>query len=219
MSDLALVTGGAAGIGAAIAQRLTEDGLRVIVLDRAPVTHDFAHEEITVDLADVAATQAELARVIGDRRVTRLVNNAGVVMPATLEDTKPTDLDAVAAVNLRAPIICMQAVLPGMKAARMGRVVNRVYGLQRFIFGNFNLMAGVSHIPLLALGIPGDVVTAVILGAFMLQGLTPGPLMFQDNISLIYAIFIGIMLSSIVLFGAGKFAIRYFARIADVPRH
>ncbi|MFX0547654.1 tripartite tricarboxylate transporter permease, partial [Roseovarius sp. S1116L3] len=82
-----------------------------------------------------------------------------------------------------------------------------------------NGVAGATLIPLLALGIPGDVVTAVILGAFMLQGLTPGPLMFQDNISLIYAIFIGIMLSSIVLFGAGKFAIRYFARIADVPRH
>jgi putative tricarboxylic transport membrane protein len=82
-----------------------------------------------------------------------------------------------------------------------------------------NGVAGATLIPLLALGIPGDVVTAVILGAFMLQGLTPGPLMFQENISLIYAIFIGIMLSSIVLFGAGSFAIRYFARIADVPRH
>ncbi|MFX0541575.1 SDR family oxidoreductase [Roseovarius sp. S4756] len=124
MSDLALVTGGAAGIGAAIARRLTEDGLRVIVLDRVPVTHDYAQEEITVDLADVAATQAELARVIGDRRITRLVNNAGIVMPASLEETDPADLDAVAAVNLRAPIICMQAVLPGMKAAGMGRVVN-----------------------------------------------------------------------------------------------
>lgn len=82
-----------------------------------------------------------------------------------------------------------------------------------------NGVAGATLIPLLALGIPGDVVTAVILGAFMLQGLTPGPLMFQDNITIIYAIFIGLMLSSIVLLGSGKLAIHYFARIADIPRH
>ncbi|MGQ3486753.1 tripartite tricarboxylate transporter permease [Roseovarius pacificus] len=82
-----------------------------------------------------------------------------------------------------------------------------------------NGVAGATLIPLLALGIPGDVVTAVILGAFMLQGLTPGPLMFQDNITIIYAIFIGIMLSSVVLLGSGKLAIRYFAKIADIPRH
>ncbi len=124
MHDLALVTGGANGIGAAIARRLTEDGLRVIVVDRAPVTHDYAHEAITLDLADLEATQNALSKVIGDRHVTRLVNNAGIVLPASLEDTNPADLDSVVAVNLRAPIICMQAVLPGMKAAGLGRVVN-----------------------------------------------------------------------------------------------
>ncbi len=124
MSDLAIVTGGASGIGAAIARRLTEDGMRVIVVDRAPVSHAYAHEVVTLDLADAEATQSTLARVIGDRHVTRLVNNAGLVMPATLEETGLLDIDAVAAVNLRAPIICMQAVLPGMKAAGMGRVVN-----------------------------------------------------------------------------------------------
>ena len=124
MHDLALVTGGANGIGAAIARRLTEDGLRVIVVDRAPVTHAYAHEAITLDLADLEATQNALSKVIGDRHVTRLVNNAGIVLPASLEDTNPADLDSVVAVNLRAPIICMQAVLPGMKAAGLGRVVN-----------------------------------------------------------------------------------------------
>ncbi|ORE91037.1 hypothetical protein ATO13_21061 [Stappia sp. 22II-S9-Z10] len=82
-----------------------------------------------------------------------------------------------------------------------------------------NGVAGATLIPLLALGIPGDVVTAVILGAFMLQGLTPGPLMFQDNIDLIYALFAGMIVASVVLFVVGRFAIRHFARIADIPRH
>ncbi|MDD9883748.1 MAG: tripartite tricarboxylate transporter permease [Gammaproteobacteria bacterium] len=80
-----------------------------------------------------------------------------------------------------------------------------------------NGVAGATMIPLLALGVPGDVITAVILGAFMIHGLRPGPVMFADNITLIYALFIGIMLSSAYLFIVGKFSIRAISRIAEVP--
>ncbi|MEM7426472.1 MAG: tripartite tricarboxylate transporter permease [Pseudomonadota bacterium] len=80
-----------------------------------------------------------------------------------------------------------------------------------------NGVAGATLIPLLALGVPGDIITAIILGAFMIHGLRPGPLMFQDNIDLIYALFMGIMLSSAYLFIVGKASIRLIARIADVP--
>jgi len=80
-----------------------------------------------------------------------------------------------------------------------------------------NGTAGATMIPLLALGIPGDITTAIILGAFMIHGLRPGPLMFQDNISLIYAIFMGIMLSSAYLLIVGKLSIRAISRIADIP--
>lgn len=109
------------------------------------------------------------------------------------------------------------------EAKRMSRTpetfgTGEIKGVAASESGN-NGVAGATLIPLLALGIPGDVVTAVILGAFMLQGLTPGPLLFQENITLIYAIFAGIMFSSLVLLGAGSLAIRHFARIADVPRH
>ncbi len=80
-----------------------------------------------------------------------------------------------------------------------------------------NGVAGATMIPLLALGIPGDVITAVILGAFMIHGLRPGPLLFQQNIDLIYALFMGIALSSVFLFIIGKAAIRIFRRIASIP--
>jgi len=80
-----------------------------------------------------------------------------------------------------------------------------------------NGTAGATMIPLLALGIPGDITTAIILGAFMIHGLRPGPLMFQDNISLIYAIFMGIMLSSAYLLIVGKLSIKAISRIADIP--
>ncbi|WP_111415020.1 tripartite tricarboxylate transporter permease [Billgrantia lactosivorans] len=81
-----------------------------------------------------------------------------------------------------------------------------------------NGVAGATMIPLLSLGIPGDVITAIILGAFMVHGLTPGPVMFQENLPLIYALFMGIMFSSLVLLAVGNGAIKYFSLIADIPK-
>lgn len=80
-----------------------------------------------------------------------------------------------------------------------------------------NGVAGATMIPLLALGIPGDVITAVILGAFMIHGLRPGPLMFEQNIDLIYALFMGIIVSSVFLLVIGKIAIRIFRHISAIP--
>ena len=82
-----------------------------------------------------------------------------------------------------------------------------------------NGVAGATMIPLLALGVPGDVITAVILGAFMIHGLRPGPLMFEQNLSLIYAIFMGIMLSSAYLFVIGKISIKAISKIANIPNN
>jgi putative tricarboxylic transport membrane protein len=81
-----------------------------------------------------------------------------------------------------------------------------------------NGVCGATLIPLLALGVPGDVVTAVILGAFMVHGIRPGPIMFQQNIVLVYALFMGILPSSVFLFVVGKIAIRAFRRVADIPK-
>lgn len=66
-----------------------------------------------------------------------------------------------------------------------------------------NAVTGGALIPTLALGIPGDAVTAVILGAFMLQGLAPGPFLFRDYGLEVYAIFEALILSAIpaIIFG------------------
>ncbi|WP_428511978.1 SDR family NAD(P)-dependent oxidoreductase [Roseovarius sp.] len=124
MSDFAIVTGGARGIGAAIAERLKSDGLRVAVVDRIAPEHDHTDEVLELDLSDVETTRTALAKFCDGRRVTRLVNNAGIVEPADVEGTDPYSIDKVAAVNLRAPLVCLQAALPSMKDARLGRVVN-----------------------------------------------------------------------------------------------
>ncbi|MEM6742592.1 MAG: SDR family oxidoreductase [Pseudomonadota bacterium] len=120
----ALVTGGARGIGGAIAGRLRADGLKVLVVDVIAPQHDAVDEAVQADLSDVQATQAAL-NPLGERlALTRLVNNAGIVEPALLEDTDPFSLDRVAAVNLRAPVVCLQACLPAMRREGLGRVVN-----------------------------------------------------------------------------------------------
>lgn len=82
-----------------------------------------------------------------------------------------------------------------------------------------NAVAGATLIPLLALGIPGDVVTAVMIGAFLIHGLSIGPSLFQTQGDLVYAIFFGIMLSSIAMLILGMLSMRLFARISDIPRH
>ncbi|TFL17603.1 tripartite tricarboxylate transporter permease [Jannaschia formosa] len=81
-----------------------------------------------------------------------------------------------------------------------------------------NGVAGATLIPLLALGVPGDVITAIIIGAFMIHGLQPGPMMFVLNVDIIYGLFIGLIVSSVFLFIVGSVAIRGFRFVADIPK-
>ncbi|WP_026702083.1 tripartite tricarboxylate transporter permease [Salibacterium aidingense] len=80
-----------------------------------------------------------------------------------------------------------------------------------------NGVTGATLIPLLTLGIPGDTVTAVMLGALMMQGLTPGPQLFTDYPEVVYSIMIGLLFVNIVLFIQGQWAIRLFVKVTAVP--
>lgn len=81
-----------------------------------------------------------------------------------------------------------------------------------------NSVTGGAMIPLLTLGIPGDAVTAVLLGALMVQGLQPGPLLFQNNGPIVYTLFVGMLLANIFLLVIGLFGIKYFTKILLVPK-
>jgi NAD(P)-dependent dehydrogenase (short-subunit alcohol dehydrogenase family) len=119
-----LVTGGVSGIGRAVVERLSGEGLACIALDRTAPEARFPGTWIEADLADPATTARGLSAALADGPITRLVNNVGVVRPATLEETTLADLDAVVSLNLRCALQCAQALLPGMKEARFGRIVN-----------------------------------------------------------------------------------------------
>lgn len=73
-------------------------------------------------------------------------------------------------------------------------------------------------IPLLTLGIPGDVVAATLLGAFTMHGLVVGPKLFSSSGPVVYAVLIGCVLSQLFMFLQGKYLLRYFVKITHVPQ-
>lgn len=81
-----------------------------------------------------------------------------------------------------------------------------------------NAVTGGAMVPLLTLGIPGDAVAAIILGAFMIQGLQPGPLLFVEHASAIYMIFAGLFIINLMLLVLGLFGVKFFTKITEVPR-
>ena len=112
-----LITGGASGIGRATTERCRADGYEVVVIDRNG-------DGIRADLSNAEATTAALEEALSGGPITRLVNNVGIVRPGPVEEQMQADLDLVVSLNLRCSLQCLQALLPGMKAAGFGRVVN-----------------------------------------------------------------------------------------------
>ena len=79
-----------------------------------------------------------------------------------------------------------------------------------------NAVVGSAMIPLLTLGIPGDGVTALLLGAFILHGIQPGPMMFTKQGVIAYSIIIGCLIANLFLFPIGKIMTRMVAKIVQV---
>ena len=133
-----IVTGAAHGFGRAIALAFATRGAEVwgcdILADELAETADLAAaaggqcQVRMVDVRDKATVFAFVAELVGDDRpVDILVNNAGGVLGQVgrpLEEISQRDWDDLFAVNSRAPFYFAQAVAPGMKAARYGRIVN-----------------------------------------------------------------------------------------------
>lgn len=82
-----------------------------------------------------------------------------------------------------------------------------------------NACTGGAMIPLLSLGVPGDAVTAVLLGAFIIQGLRPGPLLYRDHMDVVYSVFAAMMVANIVMFIVGSIGVRFFSKIISLDRN
>lgn len=130
----AVVTGGGAGIGLAIAHRLAGGGATVSLWDRDPGLLEQARstfgevkpQVVTVDVSDAdavaAARDVTLQAAAG---IDILITSAGITGPnTTLWDYPVEDWDRVISVNLRGPFLCCRAVVPSMREKNYGRIVN-----------------------------------------------------------------------------------------------
>lgn len=135
MSRVALVTGAAAGIGKACALRLAGQGARVGVLDlrldaceavvaeiRAAGGQAIAVQASIADRGEVVAAAEKVRAAFGG--ITILVNNAGISTFVPFEDLTDEDWDKMFEINTKGTFIVTQVVLPDMKAAQWGRIVN-----------------------------------------------------------------------------------------------
>ena len=80
-----------------------------------------------------------------------------------------------------------------------------------------NAATGGAMIPLLTLGIPGGAVTAILLGAFMVHGLYPGPLLMAQNIDLVYKVILGMAVANVFMLIFGLSAAKIFSRVSRIP--
>ncbi|MBL8672756.1 MAG: SDR family NAD(P)-dependent oxidoreductase, partial [Alphaproteobacteria bacterium] len=131
----AVVTGGAQGIGLAIADRLLRSGAAVALWDmNADLLKDAARKlaaagkvagvrcDVTAE-ASVSAAVAETTSALGGIDI--LVNNAGIAGPnMPLWEYPPDEWDRIMAINLRGVYLCCRAVVPAMRAQPFGRIVN-----------------------------------------------------------------------------------------------
>ena len=81
-----------------------------------------------------------------------------------------------------------------------------------------NGVTGGALVPLLTLGVPGDAVAAVLLGALIIQGLTPGPLLFEQNPDIVYGLFSAMIIGNILLLIIGLIGIKFYSKIVDIPK-
>ena len=118
----AVVTGGASGIGRAVAERLRSDGFRVAVIDLSPTDDGFGHVADVTDRAQVDTAVAAIRDEFGPILV--LVNAAGVEGFKKFSNMSFQEWSKVIDVNLNGVFHTIQAVLPDMVEAGWGRIVN-----------------------------------------------------------------------------------------------
>ena len=81
-----------------------------------------------------------------------------------------------------------------------------------------NATVGGALIPLVAMGIPGSVIDAILLGALVIHGLQPGPLLFTNNADVVYTMMVTMFAANLFMFGFMLVTTRWIARLVDVPK-
>ena len=123
MNEIVIITGGTSGIGLATARLLREKGCKVYEFSRRP--HADTPDHLSVDVTDENAVRAAVEAVFArEGRIDILINNAGFGISGAMEFTESADAHRLMEVNLFGMDNMIRAVLPHMREARRGRIVN-----------------------------------------------------------------------------------------------
>ncbi|KAG0946220.1 hypothetical protein G6F31_014350 [Rhizopus arrhizus] len=123
-ANVALVTGGSAGIGAEICRSMLDAGYEVISMARRAA--DFSHPRLhnmQVDLLDADATAQAGQEAAAKFPISHVIHNAGVIWPNLLPQVTQEELHGLTQIHLGAAIALVQAALPGMQERKFGRIV------------------------------------------------------------------------------------------------
>ncbi len=82
-----------------------------------------------------------------------------------------------------------------------------------------NACIGGALIPMMTLGIPGDTMTAVLMGALLIHGLRPGPLLFEEHTGYVAAVYVSLFIGTLLTFVFGMILMRQFVRLLQAPSH
>lgn len=179
--NIALVTGGGRGLGAAICQTLAEAGATVVAADiRLELAEQVARElrdrgleamALPLDITDAAQVETAVQKLIDQYgKIDSLINNAGTDVTLPVEELSIADWDRVISVNLRAPFVLSKLILPIMKQQGRGHIVNVASTAAKRAWANASVyhaskwgLMGLSHALHVEARPYGVKVTAVVL--------------------------------------------------------
>lgn len=151
---------------------------------------------------DNRISRAEFRRCLPVFLQSSVIGTAIGALPGTGSTTAAYLCYGMAQKRSRAPEEFGKGSIEGVAAAESGN----------------NAVCGGALIPMLTLGIPGDVVTAILMGALMLHGIHVGPLVFQDHRVFVFSLFGMLLVSILMLLLVGKVAIRAFRQLGSMPQ-
>ncbi|HYF95264.1 MAG TPA: tripartite tricarboxylate transporter permease [Symbiobacteriaceae bacterium] len=147
-------------------------------------------------------TKSDLKQIVKPTIIGSLLGVVVGIMPA-------------AGANIASFVSWAQAKLWSKHPEEFGK--GSIEGLAASEAGN-NSVVGGDLVPMLTLGVPGDPVTAIMMGALILQGLRPGPMLFMDHPEIVYGLFLGLIISNLWVLPIGLFGARFFAKMTVVPK-
>jgi putative tricarboxylic transport membrane protein len=195
--DSAELLGGVSFLGVLIGTAALAEVLHQIDTNRKKEEHKTERIKIT----SLALTKAEAKEIVKPTIIGCVLGVFIGIMPA-------------AGANIAAFVSWAQAKLWSKKPEEFGK--GSPEGLAASEAGN-NSVVGGDLVPMLTLGVPGDPVTAIMMGALILQGLRPGPLLFAEHPEVVYGLFLGLIISNLWVLPIGLFGARFFAKMTTVP--